>query len=309
MLWPASDAPGSAPPPATFPRLDAVGRRIASRRWFQALARWGLLVKGVIFLMIGSLAGLAALDLGGDFINAYGVMQKIATHLFGILLLIVVMTGNFGYALFKLVAAVFDTDRKGSNAIGLLKRLSMLIKSLLYIGLGFLALQVLFGLPGGDGSGDTLAKSIAAKLSRHVFGQWMVVLLGVYLVLMGFVQFYMIYTAYIGRRLAIDEISRGLYRTILTLARLGYAARGVVAIVTGGFVCIAGWYNDPSSARGLGGALKWLGEQAYIPYLLGAVAAGLCSYGVFEILLARYRRILMPSRRTMFAPRGGLPGP
>ncbi|MBA2480050.1 MAG: DUF1206 domain-containing protein [Planctomycetes bacterium] len=277
-------------PPPSLARLEAVGRALATRRWFRAFARWGLLVKGVIFLMIGSLAGLAALDLGGDFINAYGVMQRIASHAFGMLLLVVVMTGNIGYALFKTVAALFDTDRKGSDVIGLFKRLGMLIKSVIYIGLAFLALQLVMGLNDGDGSGDTFAKSIAASLISHLYGEWLVIALGIYLVAMGLMQFYMIYTAYIRRRLRLEELTPGMFRLIVALGRFGYAARGVVALVTGAFLCVAGWYSDPDSAKGLGGALAWLNEQAYIPYLMGMVAAGLFAYGVFELLLVRYRR-------------------
>jgi hypothetical protein len=278
----------------SFPRLAAVGRVLASRRWFQAWARWGLVVKGVIFLMIGALAGLAALDLGGGFINAFGVLQEVANHAFGIVLLAVMMTGNLGYALFKIVAALCDTDRKGSDAIGWFKRLGMLIKSLIYVGLAVLAAQMLLGVTAGDGSGDAFAASIVARMIRHLYGDWLVIALGIYLVLMGLMQFYMIYTAYIRRRLALEHLTVPMFRLITALGRFGYAARGIVALVTGGFLCVAGWYADPSSARGFGGALAWLGEQAYVPYLLGLVAAGLCSYGVFEILLARFRRIVVP---------------
>jgi hypothetical protein len=69
------------------------------------------------------------------------------------------------------------------------------------------------------------------------------------------------------------------------------AARGIVFGVVGSFVVRAALNHDSSQARGLGGALDSLHQQAYGRWLLGLVATGLIAYGLFELVLARYRRI------------------
>ena len=49
---------------------------------------------------------------------------------------------------------------------------------------------------------------------------------------------------------------------------------------------------DASRARGLGGALEALARQPNGAWLLGATAVGLAAFGVYSLLLARYRRIV-----------------
>jgi len=44
-------------------------------------------------------------------------------------------------------------------------------------------------------------------------------------------------------------------------------------------------------ARGLGGALRTVAAQPYGKWLLGITALGLIAYGLYDFILARYRRI------------------
>lgn len=73
--------------------------------------------------------------------------------------------------------------------------------------------------------------------------------------------------------------------------RFGLAARGVVFSIIGGFLIVAAVQSDPNESRGLGGALRALAEQPYGPWLLGVTAAGLIAYGIYSVMLARYRRM------------------
>ena len=66
--------------------------------------------------------------------------------------------------------------------------------------------------------------------------------------------------------------------------RLGYAARGLVFLITGGFLIGAGLDEQASEAGGMGAALSWLDS----PWDL-IVAAGLFAFGLFSLIEARYR--------------------
>ena len=46
-------------------------------------------------------------------------------------------------------------------------------------------------------------------------------------------------------------------------------------------------------ARGLGGALATLAQQPFGPWLLGLVATGFVLYGLFTMIQARYRRLVI----------------
>jgi hypothetical protein len=72
---------------------------------------------------------------------------------------------------------------------------------------------------------------------------------------------------------------------------MGLAARGVVFALIGIFLIQASLQQDAGQAVGLGGALQKVAEQPFGQILLGAVAVGLCMYGLFSLVQARYGRL------------------
>jgi H+/Cl- antiporter ClcA len=78
------------------------------------------------------------------------------------------------------------------------------------------------------------------------------------------------------------------------MGRLGFAARGIVFLVIGGFLVAAAIHSRASQARGLGGALDALAAQPFGWILLAVTAAGLFAFGAFSMVEARYRHIDAP---------------
>jgi hypothetical protein len=60
------------------------------------------------------------------------------------------------------------------------------------------------------------------------------------------------------------------------------------------FLLLAASRADPRQARGSGEALQALGQQPCGRYSLALVGAGLLAYGLFQLVVARYRRIPAP---------------
>jgi uncharacterized protein DUF1206 len=80
-------------------------------------------------------------------------------------------------------------------------------------------------------------------------------------------------------------------RWLVGVSRFGIAARGVVFCLIGFFLARAGLWHDAAQA---GGVRKSLGLVAGIgrwPFVV--VALGLVAYGVYELVNARYRRIIL----------------
>src|SRR4029079_10164991 len=73
--------------------------------------------------------------------------------------------------------------------------------------------------------------------------------------------------------------------------RLRVAARGLVFGTIGFFLIRAALHYDASEAKGLAEALRTMASSSSPRWLLGAVAVGLVSYGLYELFEARYRRI------------------
>jgi hypothetical protein len=81
-------------------------------------------------------------------------------------------------------------------------------------------------------------------------------------------------------------------RKLVTLAGVaGVVARGVVFGLIGIFLIKAAIEYDPGETVGLDGALRKLAAQDHGRFLLGLVAAGLLSFGIFCLFQARYRRV------------------
>jgi hypothetical protein len=125
----------------------------------------------------------------------------------------------------------------------------------------------------------------------YPMGRWMVAAIGVGLVVYAVTQLVRAYKADLDDQLSLSRIDPGARRWVITLIRLGIAARGVVFLITGLFLTLAAWHEDAGEARGLSGALEALRRQPYGPWLMAAVAAGLIAYGFYLFVLARYRRI------------------
>jgi hypothetical protein len=268
-----------------------VARRVkeAPDQWVATLARLGYATIGVVYLLIGVLATQAALGTGGAIEDPRGVLATIVQQPFGRLLLGVTAVGLSGYVLWRLVQALLDPERKGTDAKGILTRLGFAVSGVAYAALAVLAARMALGMGGGDGHAE---QAWTAQLLAQPFGQWLVGLVGVSMTGVGLAHFYLAYTAQFMQEYATGEMSARQQRWARRLGQWGLAARGVTFGLMGGFLLYAGLSADPSEARGLGGALAVVAQQPYGPWLLGVVALGLVAYGLFCLSQALYRRVV-----------------
>jgi hypothetical protein len=116
-------------------------------------------------------------------------------------------------------------------------------------------------------------------------------LIGVVIIGFAFYQFYQTYSARFRQYFKLGELSVQQEKWATYAGRIGFAARGIVQSIIGGFLIVAAWQYDASEAGGLGKALQTLAQQPHGLWLLGCVAAGLIVYGLYSLVLARYRRI------------------
>ena len=109
----------------------------------------------------------------------------------------------------------------------------------------------------------------------------------------GLFQFYRAFKSDLTDDLSLTDVGAEHREWITPIGRAGYAARGVAFSMIGGFLIAAAIHHNPGEAQGLDGALATLAGQPFGPYLLGLVAAGLAAYGVFALVEARYRRMVI----------------
>lgn len=258
----------------------------------ELLGRLGYAAKGAVYLIIGVLAVQAAMGDGGQTTDQSGALGHIAQMPFGKVMLGVLIVGLLGYALWRAVQGLMDTENEGSEPKGLFKRAMYVGIGGIYVGLALSAIQLLMGAGSGSGSTEK-TQGWTAWLMSQPFGDWLVGLVGLAVAANGIAQFYRAFKSNLTEDLHLTDVGARHADLVTKIGRAGYAARGVAFLMIGGFLVGAAIHHNPGEAQGLDGILATLAAQPFGPYLLGLVAAGLAAYGLFALVEARYRRMVM----------------
>jgi MFS family permease len=279
--------------PRQVEEAKETARHVASNEWMIGLARLGYATKGVVYLIIGSLAVALAAGHGGKATDQRGALQTIAVQPFGKFLLIVVAIGLLGYALWSFIQMVFDPDREGHDAKGMGARLGVAFGGVAYVGLAIGAFQLALGSGTAGNSSTTSTQDWTAHLLRlhPPLGVALVVLVGLIVLGVAVALYARAYKAQFQRQLNLAGMSAQLRKAAIFMGRFGYAALGMVFTIIGLFLIVAALQQNPAQAKGLDTALTELLHQPFGPVLLGIVALGLLAYGVFSFVEAGYRHI------------------
>ncbi len=257
--------------------------------WLVWLGRFGYAAKGFIFVIVGVLAAYSAVGAGAANDGTTSAMKHIEELPFGQILLVIVAIGLLSHSLWRFIQAFMDTENKGSDAKGLIARGVYAVIGLIYLGLAFSAVKIVFDAQSGGNS----AQSWTAWLLAQPFGQWLVGIVGVIIIAVGCYQFYRAYTAKFREKLLLGEMSETEKTWATRIGRIGYTARGVVFFLIGWFLLLAAYNSNSGETRGLGGALRSLEQQPYGAWLLGLAAIGFICYGLFMFVLAKYRQMVI----------------
>lgn len=256
--------------------------RLQDNRAFQLAARTGFAVNGLLHLLIGGIALGVAFGSGGE-ADQGGALSGLASSPGGVFLLWVVAIGLFALGLFQ-VLEVFLVQ--GTDKDAWADRAKEGGKAVAYLAIGFSAASVAMG-SGSDSSGQT--QGITATLLSSPGGVFLVVILGLGVLAVG--VYFIVKGA---KKKFLQDISAPdgkTGRTIATLGRVGYIAKGIAISVVGILFGVAALTSDPSEATGLDGALKSLVELPLGPVILTVVALGLMAYGVYCFARAKYARL------------------
>lgn len=252
----------------------------------ERLARLGYASVGVVYMIVGTLAAMAALGRGGSTGGQKDAFALILRQPFGKVALGVIALGLLGYTVWRLVSAFNDSEHRGSDAKGIALRLGSAGRGLIYAGIAMSVLRYMTRGTSGSQGGDQQAKHWTARLLEQPFGPWLVAAVGLGIVAYGAYQLYAAWDAKLSKRISLGEMDDRVRRKVVAISRFGIGARGIVFFVIGGSLVLAGFRHNPAAAHGTSGALQALPQP-----LLALVGFGLIAYGVYALVNARYRRI------------------
>jgi hypothetical protein len=258
--------------------------------WYAALARTGLVAKGVSYCLVGALAVKLAVGAGGEATSRQGALQTLAHHGFGRVVLAALVAGFAAYALWRFVQAYAEKpSEEDSAAKAWGKRAGYVGRGVVYAGLTYSTLRLLFG--GQAQSQDQKAHHSTAVVLSWPAGPWLVGLGGLVLLGAALWNLYRGISRKFEDKWRRNKLSPALKTWGSRAGLVGHVARFVVFGLIGAFVIKAAVDYSPKDAIGLDGALEKLARAPYGPWLLGLTAAGLVAYGVFCFFEARLRDV------------------
>jgi hypothetical protein len=269
--------------------ISRARNQVENASWLNALARVGLVAKGVSYALVGVLAIKLAADSGGKATSRQGALHTLAQHSFGKFVLVVLAFGFAAYAIWRFAQAFFDKNNDGDGAKGLAKRAGYFGRGAIYAGLTYSTIKILSG--SAEQSQNQKAHKTAATVLSWPAGKWIVGAAGLVLIGVGLWNGYRAVEKKFLKNWKTEQMSPTAQRWGTRSGVIGLPARMVVFTLIGIFVVKAAHDYNPSEAIGLDGALQKLASQSYGSWLLGIVAAGLLAYAVFCFFEARYREV------------------
>jgi hypothetical protein len=260
-------------------------RGSSGREGLQALARVGLVARGVVYAVIGILAFKLAVGSGGKTTSQSGALQTIAKQPFGVVLLVALAIGLGAYAIWRLIEGVAGSRPDDDGALQ--RRVAAVGSAIAYAALCVTAVKIVAGAHASSGS----PKPEAAGVLGWPGGPVIVAIGGLVVVGVGVYQGY----KGIARRFLEDShterMGQGTETAFTTLGVVGHVARAVTFLLIGYGLIKAALDYSAKSAVGLDGALQKLVHASAGPLLLGVVALGFIAFALYSIADARYHRV------------------
>ena len=178
---------------------------VTHNRWVEGLARFGYVVRGLLYIVVGILAVQVAFGAGGATTDKKGAIEVIGAQPFGKFLLVIMLVGLVGYSLWGLVRAFLDPLKRGTKPKGLAQRAGYLVSALAYGSL--IAPTFSFIQGGGQSGGSQGSPDLTAKLLSVPFGQWLVAIFGLVGMVGGLGQMWLAVTADFEKDLKTGEMS------------------------------------------------------------------------------------------------------
>jgi hypothetical protein len=269
-------------------RAGRAARRVVTGTWPERLARWGLVIRGIMYFVPGISALQWALGHRDRPLSQAGTIDAIGHQPLGRGLLVVVALGLAGYAVWGVARAVIDPLRRGRSPAGIALRIGYGVSAIAYAGLFMATVGLLTGSqarvePPGDWTLSLMARPfggviVAAIGLCWVFGS-------------GIAQIVTGWRRGFERDLELERMGRRERRWAIGLGRAGLVSRGIVFTITGVLLVTAALRGGPGSGSGLAGALVEVAHQPFGRTLLGAAGLGLMAFGAYSAMCARWMRM------------------
>jgi len=256
--------------------------------WLRWVAHSGYIAEGVVYVLVGSFALMAALEPSQQPNGYKGALAKLAAAPFGDSLLALLALGLAAFVLWQVTLGMLDPEHRRDRRTVKRRaaRLGYLLNGAFHGVLVGEAVWQLLGFGGAADGGHSQAVWTARAMALPL-GRWITAATGAGIALFGVFQWYR--AASRSKTERVDLTQTRMHGVIIALGTYGFLARGILFALIGAFLIDAARRYNTANATGTAGALSALKRQEYGHWLLGAVATGLICYGFFQVLKEPYR--------------------
>jgi Domain of Unknown Function (DUF1206) len=256
--------------------------RRQSLYWVDPVMRFGYAARGVVYVVVGGMALIAARD-HSPAPDSGSALGELLDKPFGEFMLGLIAAGLGAYAGWRFLCAALDLENRGTDLKGWTARIAQIISGLLHLSLGISAAMLIWRA--GDSEGGDRTESWTANLMAQPFGRWLIAIAGAVAIAMGIQHFIKAHLGKYKNYLRYTPVAAKLD----PIVKFGIVSHGVVVLIMGAFLMWAAWTTDPSRAGGLGDALNALRNMGVGQIGLAVIAAGLLGFSVYCFIEAVYR--------------------
>ena len=185
---------------------------------------------------------------------------------------------------------MLDADRQGRSRKAMFNRTGQGVSAAVYSALALSCMGVAAGIEEAGENPEVTQQQIETLLSLPL-GELLLILLGGAVLLAGVLNaFHGVFGGF-SRHLTCEQT---MHLWAVPLGRTGYFARGLVFLALGVFLVEAALDVAPDEAVTIQGALLTIEQQPFGSLVLSALGAGLIAFGLFGLVEARFRRIVVP---------------
>ena len=245
-------------------------------------ARFGMVAKGAVYSLIGTLTALAAFGQGGEQTGSKGALQYLAEQSYGQIILAIMGLGLLGYVFWRMYQTFQNPNNLSDDAKGIAKRVAYFISGLLYGALAFYAFKLAFG--GGGSSGGS--SSGLGSLMSGSNGKVIAIIIGIGMAIKAIYDLYRAYSDKFREKIEELEMSQKEQKALINAGRFGHTARGIV-IGLMAYLTLKSGFSSGNSVNTKTDAFSFI-QNEFGSIALGLVAIGLVGYGVYMFIRAKY---------------------
>lgn len=252
------------------------------KKSFKTVAIIGFVSKGLIYLVIGALSLLAALNMGGESSGTNQALVFLKKQPFGQIMLLLLGTGLLCYSFWMFVQSIKDPENTGSDKKAKLRRFGLFTTGLVYTFIAILAFYHLFAYSGSEESGASYLDLLGPNLIAILF-----IVIGLILSVQAIVLIVGVFKG--GMLDQFNLEGKEFSRHIRLLGMFGFYSRAFVVGIIAYFFLRAGIYTGSNDIKGIQDAFAFLDQSTMGRILMAITAIGFIAYGAFYVLLTRYR--------------------